>query len=738
MTILKGNKSLSSTAIFFIILLFIIGSLFFLRLGYSIGMLGLAGTFLLILVGSFIAIPASLTFAEMATNQKVEGEGHYYMISRTYGLSIGAVIGIILYMIQTISLAFYLIAFTEAFSPLLHYIKMDGVWGRPLICVPAYFLLIYYTHKKKSLFKVQYLMIVILILIVSLFLFLLGDSNAEELFGTEIFSIQTGNISESFLSVFNILFPAFACVVTGIGLTRPGRRSATSMTKAIITAILCGLLIFCISAFKLAKSAIPSDLVEDQFVMGKIALLGTFIIPIVVATTAFIAASIFVKLAPATLTGLADDGSIPLKSLNNSISSDKGKSKRVINEFSLTYFIAFFFMLKGELDYTAQFLSVLYLLLFGSVCLCSFLNDFGADPSYRPIFRTRWYVSLTGFLIGTFLLIMSYPFYAFLSFVIMLVIYFMVRPVHGNKKDISNLIQSALFQLNRHIQIYFQKNLKEELLLRWNPSVVCATQFTFESDKALRVMKWISYRFGYGSYIHLIEGNYASRSRQNTKEILEKLKRLAGKDNRVYLSILVVPSYHTALSQIIQIPVVPGKANNMVLLVYENNTTDAFQKLIEGIALASSAGTDTCVLIPSDRHISYFNGIHIWINSSDLMNMELMLNLSYVIMAHPDWKDGRIKVFDITLKGNAENERKKLTEMTVRDKLPFSVQNIEIIEKEEDLDPISLVVEKSKDAGLVLLSFDDGLLNSKQLNLERFNDFGDILYIKASDMKEII
>lgn len=736
MTILKGNKSLSAISVFFIILSFILGALFYLRLGYSVGMLGFAGTIFLIIVSSIVLIPASLTFAEMATNQKVEGEGQYYMISRTYGLSIGAVIGILLYLIQTISMAFYLIAFTEAFSPLLKLIKMDGVWGRPLVSIPAFFLLIYYTRKKGTLFEVKYLMVAVLILIVSLLLFLMGKSNLEEFSSIEIFSFQTGNISESFLTVFSILFPAFACVITGIGLTRPGRRSSKSITKSVMSAILLGILIFFIASFKLTKSAVSSDLIDDQFIMGKIGLLGVVAIPIALASTAFIASTIFVILAPATLTSMAIDGSLPFKGLNYLITTDKGKRKRIINAYSITFFIAFFFMLKGEMDYTAKFLTVLYLLLFGALCLCSFLNDFGADPSYRPAFRSRWYVSLTGFLVGTFLLFLSFPFYAFLSLVIIIIIYFMVRSAHGNKKDVANLVQSALYQLNRHIQIYFQKNLKEELLLRWNPSVVCVTDITFESDKALRIMKWISYRYGYGSYIHLIEGNYKEVASKNNKEVLEKLKRIAGNDNRVYLSTLVAPSYLIALSQVIQIPIVPGKTNNMLLFVQNKKLANNLQNLMEGIALAEAAGMDSCVLIPSERHISFYNGIHIWLDSGEIRNSELMINLSYVIMAHPEWKDGRIRVFDTVFKGETENEKKKLTQMSINGQLPFSVQNVEILEKEENVENITQIIDKSKDAGLVLLGFNEDILKSKKLYLERFNDFGDILYIKATDMKE--
>jgi hypothetical protein len=43
--------------------------------------------------------------AEIATNQKVEGGGEYYIISRSFGINIGAAIGIALYLSQAISVA---------------------------------------------------------------------------------------------------------------------------------------------------------------------------------------------------------------------------------------------------------------------------------------------------------------------------------------------------------------------------------------------------------------------------------------------------------------------------------------------------------------------------------------------------------------------------------------------------------------------------------------------------------
>ena len=44
----------------------------------------------------------------------VRAGGKYYMISRSLGLEIGGAIGVPLYLSQTISVAFYIIGFTEA------------------------------------------------------------------------------------------------------------------------------------------------------------------------------------------------------------------------------------------------------------------------------------------------------------------------------------------------------------------------------------------------------------------------------------------------------------------------------------------------------------------------------------------------------------------------------------------------------------------------------------------------
>ena len=108
----EQQKTMGTWPVFLTAISTILGAILFLRFGYSIAHVGLVNTLLIILIGHMVTIPAALAVAEIATNQKVEGGGAYFMISRSFGLNIGGAIGITLFLSQAISVAFYIIAFT--------------------------------------------------------------------------------------------------------------------------------------------------------------------------------------------------------------------------------------------------------------------------------------------------------------------------------------------------------------------------------------------------------------------------------------------------------------------------------------------------------------------------------------------------------------------------------------------------------------------------------------------------
>ena len=72
----------------------ILGAILFLRFGYAVGNVGFFGSIRIIILGHAVTIPTALAVAEIATNRKVEGGGDYYVISRSFGINIGARFGI--------------------------------------------------------------------------------------------------------------------------------------------------------------------------------------------------------------------------------------------------------------------------------------------------------------------------------------------------------------------------------------------------------------------------------------------------------------------------------------------------------------------------------------------------------------------------------------------------------------------------------------------------------------------
>ena len=100
-----------------------------------------------------VTVPTALAIAEIATNQKVEGGGEYYIISRSFGINIGAAIGTALYFSRAISVAFYIIAFAEAFDPVFDWFNNQfdlNIADNRLISIPALLLFDFFDVEKRS------------------------------------------------------------------------------------------------------------------------------------------------------------------------------------------------------------------------------------------------------------------------------------------------------------------------------------------------------------------------------------------------------------------------------------------------------------------------------------------------------------------------------------------------------------------------------------------------------------
>jgi len=737
---MEQERKLGAAPVFFTAIATILGAILFLRFGYAVGTLGFWGVVLIIVLGHLVTIPTAMAISEIATNKRVEGGGEYFIVSRSFGLNIGATIGIALFFSQAISVAFYIIAFTEAFEFFFTYMDQElGLFlPRQVISIPAMFLLAMLIITKGANLGIKALYFVCAILGVSLVLFFMGSTEHAEISGFNLRVAEFRNM-ENFFMVFAIIFPAFTGMTAGVGLSGDLKKPSRAIPLGTMLATFAGFIIYFFVVFKLAQSASIEDLTQQQLIMAKIALGGAIVVPLGLAASTLSSALGSVMVAPRTLQALAMDSAFPSKRLNNWLAKGTANNNEPRNASLITSIIAMAFVVMGDVNAVATIISMFFMVTYGSLCLISFLNHFGAAPSYRPSFRSRWYISLIGFLASVWLMFKIDTPFALMSLGAITMIYLYINHYHRNRAGFASLFTNAIFQLNRNLQIFLQQKQSKEIVQEWRPSAICISKDSFERDTAFRILNWISFRHGFGTYLHRIKGYYskatAEQAQVELKALVEQYNRLK---SHVYIDTLISPSYTSAIAQAIQIPGIAGMENNMVLFEYDKESTENLQGIIENFALVRAGNFDICILASGQDPIDCKKGIHVWIDTLDAENANLMILLSYIIAGHSDWKRHSIRIYVICKPDKLEATEQGMHQLLNTGRLPITRKNIEIILQSPDVSSRNLINEKSKDAGLTLIGIKQELLyKQKEQYFSGYNDLGTILFVHSKDQKDI-
>ena len=719
----------------------ILGAVMFLRFGFAVGSVGFMGTLLIILLGHMVTIPTAMALAEIATNQKVEGGGEYFIISRSFGVNIGAAIGVALFMSQAISVAFYVIAFAEAFDALKPWLLSEFgiiVTDNRLFSLPALVLLILLMVTKGADLGMKALYVVVAILALSLILFFMGGNSSGTGFDPAMLTASTG-VDKGFFYVFAIIFPAFTGMTAGVGLSGDLHDPKKSIPMGTLSATLIGMVIYVLIALKLATSASPEDLVGDQLVMSRIALWGP-IIPIGLAAATISSALGSFMVAPRTLQAIGGDDVLPNKTLNSWVFKGRGAAKEPRNATLITSAIALVFVLMGDVNAVAEVISMFFLVTYGSLCLISFLQHFAADPAYRPSFRSKWYLSLMGAVLCIYLMFKINMPYAIAALVVMMLLYAYITMKSATKQGMASIFQGVIQQFNRQLQVYLQKAEKATTEEEWRPAVLCLSPASFERYSALEMMRWISYRYGFGTYIHFEKDYFSKETRAQAKENLDKLIKIAAiSHSNVFLETLISPSNTAAIIQAIQQPGISGKPNNMMLFEYKRGEKEWLGDVIDNYSVLKTAQFDLCILGTSDKGFGYKRSIHIWIRKEDYENANLMILMSYIILGHPEWKDGEITIYAIFREEVIEEEQRNLVKLAVSGRLPISANNIHAIPMVEGSSRKDLINETSSSADLTFIGIHESMLDAEKNDelFEGYDKVGNILFVNTLTSKFI-
>ena len=671
----------------------ILGAILFLRFGYAVGHVGLTGTLLIIALGHLVTIPTALAVSEIATNRRVRGGGAYFIISRSFGTRIGGAIGISLYLSQAISAAFYLVAFAEAFEPLFEWLAAThGIALDPrFVSLPATVLLVGLVLMRGANLGVQALWVVSAILGASIAAFLLGE-------GPESIRPDGLNLTariangDSFGTVFAICFPAFTGMIAGLGLSGDLRKPQRSIPLGTISATVAGMLIYTLVAFKLAQSAAPDVLAADQFVMTRIALWGPAIY-IGLAAAALSSALGSILVAPRTLQALARDNVLPAPNLNRLLQRGAGKAKEPVAATCVSAAIAVVFVFVGGVDFIAQILSMFFMLTYGALCTVSFLEYFAGNPSYRPTFQSRWYLSLVGAVMCAVLMIQMNALYALLAVVLMALIYAGLRHSHREERDLTAIFQGAMFQLTRRLQITLQKNRATGAGSGWRPAIIAVTRFADHRLGHFDLLRWICHRHGFGHFIQFFEGQYSYTGQLEARRQVEKL------------------------------------------IERSELTRAEIGEVAQCAALAAESRFNVLVLRSTKYRFGYRSSIHVWVTEDNLESAPMMLLLAYIIVGHPEWKRAQVQLFSCFQAADAERQAQGLAEMLRKGRLPISEQNVtsvpcgtrESLERE--------VRRHSAQADLVIagLAADAFRPDMAERQLRAYRGANDVLFVRARE-----
>ncbi len=734
------NKGFGTAPVFFTAISTILGAILFLRFGFAVGTLGFWGVLLIILLAHSLTIPTALAISELATNKRVEGGGEYFIISRSFGLNIGATIGIALFMSQAISVAFYIIAFTESFEFLFNFFaeKLNFILPRQIISIPVMIGLGFLILKKGANLGVKSLYIIVGILFISILLFFLGKTDYGITNGNNL-PVDTSYDFNNFFIVFAIVFPAFTGMTAGVGLSGELKKPSRSIPIGTTLATVTGMIIYIFIVYKLAISASAEDLTGNQLIMSKIALGGAFIIPLGLAASTMSSAIGSIMVAPRTLQALAMDSAFPSSKLNAWLAFSRKKDNEPVNASLVTILIAMVFVTLGSVNAVAEIISMFFMVTYGSLCLISFLNHFGSSPSYRPSFKSKWYLSFIGFLIAVWVMFKINSAYALGSIILMVLIYTYINYYHRDRHGLESLFANTLFQVNRNLQVYLQKSGSKKKEKEWRPSAICISKDSFIRTRAFQLLNWISYRYGFGTFLHRIDGYYSKTTCQQAEEELARLiETYDSTNNHVYVDTLISPSYTSAIVQAIQVPGISGMENNMVIFEYDKDNPDNLEEIIENIGLLRAGNFDVCLLASSRKDFIFKNGIHIWIKANETDNSSLLILLSFIISGHPDWKKSSITIFEICNPETFEQTKKELSELVQSGRLPITEQNIEIIIEEEGMSEKRLINEKSSMAALTMIGLQrEGLKHSWENILNGYEDLGTILFVTSHNQKDI-
>ncbi|MCB0080177.1 MAG: hypothetical protein KDE47_04580, partial [Caldilineaceae bacterium] len=300
----ENQKFGTLEGVFLPTLLTILGAVMYLRTGWVVGNAGLIGAWLIIALANMITFCTGLSISSVATNIRVGAGGSFSIISQSLGLEVGGSVNVPFYLAQSISVAFYIFAFTEGWLSIFpRHPAASVLFAAYALCCAIAFASVGLAS------RIRYP--ILFIVAFSLFSVLLGSF---EQFGHPgaVYAPQLwGDFPRGqFWRIFAVFFPAVTGVLAGVNLSGTLENPRVSIPRGTMGAIIVSFVVYMGLAYWSALVATPEELVRNFTIMVDKAAFGWAIQAGILAAT-FSAALNSLVGAPRVLQAMAALGVVP-------------------------------------------------------------------------------------------------------------------------------------------------------------------------------------------------------------------------------------------------------------------------------------------------------------------------------------------------------------------------------------------------------------------------------------------
>lgn len=629
-------------------ILTILGIILFLRSGWVVGQAGLLGALAIVLIANSISFLTGLSLSAIATNMQVKAGGNYYLISRSLGLEIGGAIGIPLFLSQAISVAFYIIGFTEAITTLEVFANTNPalIAGSVILIFCA----ISYIGADFAL-KIQYF--ILAVLIAALASFFLGG------WGSFIEPTLSTNYDEkvTFWVVFAVFFPAVTGIEVGTSLSGDLKNPSRSIPLGTITSILFTATLYVITVLWFAYHVPPEQLIADNMAMKSVAIFPELILAGVAASTLSSALG-SVLAAPRTLQAIARDGVVP-RWMGHQLGSVTEPRAAVL----ITGVIALLIILMGDLNVVAPIISMFFLNTYGMVNLANGIESFVKNPSYRPRFKTPWQVSLLGalgcysamFLINPLATLIA----IFISYGVFL--YLQRRQISRTWGDVRN---GLWFSIARFALLHLESQRWH--VKNWRPNIIVFTGQPHNRQQLVEVSEWLSLGRGVVTFFQfIIHTEKSTRSEANLRETARKHIRsyIDAHGMKAFAEAEIVPDFITGAKMVAQAHGIGSLTANTILMGWSDSPTGIITQLNLMRDLVNLKKSVILLRHDDKRGFGERKTINVWWKGKG-GNADLMLLLVHFIRQHPSWSAAKVRVIRVVDRLEAVNDTQRhLTEL---------------------------------------------------------------------------